>query len=52
VSKRPFDIDRALERIGEAVQPFPKAAMFEAGGRGVRLDVRAAGRLHHLDPNP
>jgi endonuclease-3 len=34
VSKRPFDIDRALERIGEAVRPFPKAAMFELADEG------------------
>ncbi len=27
--KRPFDIDLAVERIREAVKPFPKAAMFE-----------------------
>jgi endonuclease-3 len=34
VNKRPFDIDRALERIGEAVRPFPKAAMFELADEG------------------
>lgn len=27
--KQPFDIDVAMERIREAVRPFPKAAMFE-----------------------
>jgi endonuclease III len=27
--KRPFDVDLAMERIREAVRPFPKAAMFE-----------------------
>lgn len=27
--KRPFDIDLAMDRIREAVAPFPKAAMFE-----------------------
>jgi len=27
--KRPFDIDIAMERIREAVRPYPKAAMFE-----------------------
>lgn len=27
--KRPFEIDLAIERIREAVKPFPKAAMFE-----------------------
>jgi endonuclease III len=34
MSKRPFDIDRAMERIGEAVRPFPKAAMFELADEG------------------
>jgi endonuclease-3 len=34
MSKRPFDIDRAMERIGEAVEPFPKAAMFELADEG------------------
>jgi endonuclease III len=29
MEKRPFDIDVAMDRIREAVQPFPKAAMFE-----------------------
>ena len=32
--KQPFDIDVALERIGEAVRPYPKAAMFELAERG------------------
>jgi endonuclease III len=32
--KRPFDIDVALERIAEAVEPYPKAAMFELAERG------------------
>src|SRR5206468_12486182 len=27
--KKPFDIDRAMDRIRTAVQPFPKAALFE-----------------------
>src|SRR5690349_10236086 len=27
--KRPFDIDLALERIDDAVEPFAKAALFE-----------------------
>ena len=27
--KRPLDIDVAMERIREAVRPYPKAAMFE-----------------------
>jgi endonuclease-3 len=34
VSKQPFDIDRAMERINEAVRPFPKAAMFELADEG------------------
>jgi endonuclease III len=29
MQKRPFDIDVAMDRIREAVAPFPKAAMFE-----------------------
>ena len=29
MEKQPFDIDRAMSRIREAVQPYPKAAMFE-----------------------
>src|SRR5687767_11369619 len=29
MEKVPFDIDIAMERIREAVKPFPKAAMFE-----------------------
>jgi endonuclease-3 len=32
--KRPFDIDEAMTRIGEAVKPYPKAAMFELAERG------------------
>ena len=32
--KRPFDIDTAMDRIREAVQPFPKAAMFELADDG------------------
>jgi endonuclease-3 len=32
--KKPFDIDLALERISDAVHPFPKAAMFELAGQG------------------
>lgn len=31
---RPFDIDVALERVAEAVRPYPKAAMFELAERG------------------
>src|SRR5687768_3790724 len=33
-SKRPFDVDVALGRIDEAVQPFAKAAMFELADDG------------------
>ena len=29
MEKRPFDIDLAIRRIRKAVEPFPKAAMFE-----------------------
>ena len=36
MSKRPFDIDLALSRIGEAVRPFPKAALFELAEDGFR----------------
>jgi endonuclease III len=32
--KRPFDIDAAMERIREAVLPYPKAAMFELAEEG------------------
>jgi endonuclease-3 len=32
--KNPFDIDVAVERIGDAVRPYPKAAMFELAERG------------------
>ena len=32
--KQPFDIDIALSRIEEAVQPFPKAALFELASGG------------------
>jgi endonuclease III len=41
MSKRPFDIDRVMERIGEVVRPFPKAALFELvdEGFGSRLLV-------------
>jgi endonuclease-3 len=33
-AKLPFDIDVALRRIGEAVRPFPKAALFELADDG------------------
>ncbi|MBA3274940.1 MAG: endonuclease III, partial [Chloroflexia bacterium] len=29
MDKVPFDIDEAIERIAGAVEPYPKAAMFE-----------------------
>jgi endonuclease-3 len=32
--KRPFAIDVAMDRIRDAVRPFPKAAMFELAERG------------------
>src|SRR5918993_2543363 len=32
--KKPFDIDVAVERIAAAVEPYPKAAMFELAERG------------------
>ena len=31
---KPFDIDVAMERIAKAVEPYPKAAMFELAERG------------------
>ncbi|GAB3380691.1 endonuclease III domain-containing protein [Massilia agri] len=34
MDKRPFDIDLALERIDEAVQPWPKAALFQLAEEG------------------
>jgi endonuclease-3 len=32
----PFDIEVALQRVAEAVRPYPKAAMFELAERGYR----------------
>ncbi len=32
--KRPFNIEGAIERLREAVAPFPKAALFELAGEG------------------
>jgi endonuclease III len=32
--KQPFDIDKALRRIDKAVEPFPKAALFELAEDG------------------
>jgi endonuclease III len=34
IEKQPFDIDAAMRRIGAAVEPFPKAAMFELAQEG------------------
>jgi endonuclease-3 len=35
-AKRPFDIHAVIRRIRKAVEPFPKAAMFELADRGWR----------------
>ncbi len=32
--KQPFDIDKVMRRAGRAVEPFPKAAMFELASEG------------------
>jgi len=32
--KRPFDIDLSMSLIGEAVKPFPRAALFQLAGEG------------------
>jgi endonuclease-3 len=34
MEKIPFDIDIVMERVAEAVRPFPKAAMFELAEKG------------------
>lgn len=34
--KSPFDIDIVVQRLREAVRPFPKAAMFELAAQGYR----------------
>jgi endonuclease-3 len=34
MEKQPFDIDQDVQRIGKAVEPFPKAAMFELAEAG------------------
>src|SRR5512146_2668657 len=34
MTKKPFNIDVALHAIGKAVQPWPKAAMFELAEAG------------------
>jgi endonuclease-3 len=36
MTKRPFDIDVAVARLGQAVEPFAKAAMFELAEDGFR----------------
>src|SRR4051794_11659282 len=36
VEKAPFDIDVVMERVADAVRPYPKAAMFELAERGYR----------------
>ena len=33
-NKQPFDIDRAIRLIRNAVAPYPQAAMFELAGLG------------------
>lgn len=36
-TKESFDIDQGMERVREAVRPFPKAAMFELFEHGHTL---------------
>jgi endonuclease-3 len=36
VGKRPFDIDEVIRRVRRAVEPFPKAALFELADDGHR----------------
>ncbi len=36
MTKRPFDLPTALDRISKAVQPYPKAAMFEMAEKGYK----------------
>ena len=36
MQKQPFDISNAMDRIRQAVQPFPKAAMFELAEKGYK----------------
>lgn len=36
MSAQPFDIDLAIQQIDDAVQPFPKAALFELVNQGYR----------------
>src|SRR4051794_26194411 len=42
--KRPFDIDVALDRVRKAVEPYPKAALFElaADGHGSVFEILVA----------
>ena len=37
--KKPFDIEQAISLIREAVDPFPKAAMFELADEGFSSPV-------------
>lgn len=32
--REPFDIDVAIDRLRKAVEPYPKAALFELAGEG------------------
>jgi endonuclease-3 len=34
MAKETFEIDVVMERVAEAVRPFPKAAMFELAAKG------------------
>ena len=34
MEKQPFDIDAALDRIEDAVRPWPKAALFQLAEEG------------------
>ena len=36
MGKDPFDIEVVMEQVGEAVKPYPKAAMFELADEGFR----------------
>lgn len=36
MAKRPFNLDQVLKRIEEAIEPFPKAMLFELAERGYR----------------
>src|SRR5205814_1674134 len=43
-AKRPFDVETAVERLREAVRPYPKAALFElaAEGHGSLFEILVA----------